>query len=277
MKKGFIFGAGGAVIVLAAVYMLFGRKALVPVENVERFNISSEGLMRISEISNKTGILYSEAVTYYMLENSFFDERLPYDDKDIEDFFINYDKIKSKYKQRQVKPYNELIKRIFDDIEAFPVEEEYYSQCFYGDSYGALRTYGGKREHRGTDIIYTENIRGIVKVCSMTDGIVEKLGWNEKGGYRAGIRSKNNIYYYYAHLDSYAEKLCVGSKVKAGDFLGYMGDSGYSKDEGTKGLFPVHLHLGIMPATRLKYGELWINPYPFLKYAEAEYEKNTEN
>ena len=31
---------------------------------------------------------------------------------------------------------------------------------------------------------------------------------------------------------------------KAGDFLGFMGDSGYGQ-EGTKGKFPVHLHIGI--------------------------------
>lgn len=33
--------------------------------------------------------------------------------------------------------------------------------------------------------------------------------------------------------------------MKAGDLLGYMGDTGYSTVEGTTGNFPVHLHLGI--------------------------------
>ena len=35
-----------------------------------------------------------------------------------------------------------------------------------------------------------------------------------------------------------------GKTVKAGELLGYMGDSGYGK-EGTVGKFPVHLHFGI--------------------------------
>ena len=47
-----------------------------------------------------------------------------------------------------------------------------------------------------------------------------------------------------------------------------MGDSGYSKVEGTKGVFPVHLHLGISPYSSLSKEELWINPYVFLRSAE---------
>ena len=74
----------------------------------------------------------------------------------------------------------------------------------------------------------------------------------------------NHAYFYYAHLDSYAE-LEKGDPVKAGDLLGYMGDSGYG-EEGTTGEFPVHLHLGIY----LKEGteEISVNPYPVLRYAE---------
>ena len=46
-----------------------------------------------------------------------------------------------------------------------------------------------------------------------------------------------------------------------------MGDSGYG-EEGTKGKFPVHLHVGICPKTNLSEEELWINPYPFLRLIE---------
>ena len=58
-----------------------------------------------------------------------------------------------------------------------------------------------------------------------------------------GILAPGGAYFYYAHLDSYAD-LKEGDPVKAGDFLGYMGDSGYG-EEGTTGKFPVHLHVGI--------------------------------
>ena len=45
-----------------------------------------------------------------------------------------------------------------------------------------------------------------------------------------------------------------------------MGDTGYSKTEGTTGNFPVHLHVGIY----IFHGEeeISVNPYWVLKYLE---------
>ena len=53
--------------------------------------------------------------------------------------------------------------------------------------------------------------------------------------------------------------------VKAGDILGFMGDSGYGP-EGTVGQFVVHLHLGIYVYPDDK--EISINPYSILRYIE---------
>ena len=58
-------------------------------------------------------------------------------------------------------------------------------------------------------------------------------------------------------------------KIKAGTLLGYMGDTGYGKVEGTSGNFAVHLHFGIYIATK-NYSELSVNPYTVLKYLEAK-------
>ena len=135
----------------------------------------------------------------------------------------------------------------------------------YCDSWMQSRTFGGKRGHEGCDIMASVNTRGVYPVVSMTDGVVEAVGWLKLGGWRIGIRSPNGGYFYYAHLDSYAEQLAEGDTVRAGDFLGYMGDSGYGK-EGTRGKFPVHLHVGIyiFPEGR----EVSVNPFSVLKYAE---------
>ena len=114
----------------------------------------------------------------------------------------------------------------------------------YVDSWQADRSFGGDRHHEGCDIITSVNRRGVYPVVSMTDGTVEQLGWLKLGGWRIGIRSPGGMYYYYAHLESYAEDLQVGSEVLAGQFLGFVGDSGYG-EEGTTGQFVVHLHLGI--------------------------------
>jgi murein DD-endopeptidase MepM/ murein hydrolase activator NlpD len=60
-----------------------------------------------------------------------------------------------------------------------------------------------------------------------------------------------------------------GQSVKAGDIIGYMGDTGYSKTEGTTGNFPVHLHVGILYPYPLAGDEFWINPYVFLRNIEG--------
>ena len=73
-----------------------------------------------------------------------------------------------------------------------------------------------------------KNTPGYYPVVSMTDGVVTEKGWLEKGGWRIGITAPTGAYFYYAHLDSYAE-LEKGDPVKAGDLLGYMGDSGYGE------------------------------------------------
>ena len=155
---------------------------------------------------------------------------------------------------------------ITNDIRCFPVSYDSVNNVgiSYVDSWGAARSYGGDRVHEGTDIMAGNNERGYFPVVSMTDGKVEKLGWLELGGYRVGIRSASGAYYYYAHLDSYADGLKEGMDIKAGSVIGTMGDSGYG-DEGTKGKFDVHLHLGIY------YGEdeISFNPYHILKVIDG--------
>ena len=101
-------------------------------------------------------------------------------------------------------------------------------------------------------------------MLSMSDGVVEQIGWLKLGGYRVGIRSPKGVYFYYAHLYSYAPGIRRGTKIRAGDVIGYMGDSGYGEKEGTVGKFPVHLHLGIYRKDT-KYGEYSVNPYKFLQ------------
>ena len=155
--------------------------------------------------------------------------------------------------------------KVWDDAEVFPVQE---NGIVYENSWMFERSYGGLRGHEGTDLMPPENLPGHFKVVSMTEGTVEKIGWLEKGGYRIGIRSPRGGYYYYAHLDSYAQEFVPGQSVEAGELLGYMGDSGYGP-EGTSGRFDVHLHLGIYLETETA-SELSVNPYWLLRYLEEK-------
>ena len=148
---------------------------------------------------------------------------------------------------------------INEDMKYFPVPLEYRSEITYEDSFGAYRNNGG---HEGCDIMDIENVPGRIPIISATDGIVTNMGWLFLGGYRIGITSDNGVYYYYAHLYSYASGIKVGDRITAGQFLGFMGDTGEGI-EGTSGKFPVHLHFGIY--TGIEEGnEKAVNSYPYL-------------
>ena len=183
---------------------------------------------------------------------------------------LMFGKLSEKHGDGEEKPwqeYSEMEQLIWEDVKYFPVPEFINDSSLsvtYVNSWMAERTYGGKRGHEGTDIMASENERGIYPIVSMSDGIVTKKGWLEKGGYRIGITSPNGVYFYYAHLDSYAN-ISIGDKVQAGDILGYMGDSGYGP-EGTIGKFDVHLHLGIYIYPDGE--ETSVNPYWVLRYIE---------
>lgn len=166
--------------------------------------------------------------------------------------------------------YMEIVDDIFEELQCFPVIKEETDGNYpvsYCDSWGAERTYGGERQHEGCDLMADVNERGRYKVCSMTDGVVENIGWLEMGGWRIGIRSDSGIYYYYAHLDSYEKAFEKGERISAGQILGRMGDSGYGKEPDTKGKFDVHLHVGIY-VKDLSGEERAINPYWYLKHLE---------
>ena len=126
------------------------------------------------------------------------------------------------------------------------------------------RNYKGSGVHEGTDIMASKNVRGLYPVVSISEGVVTNLGWLEKGGWRVGITSPGGVYFYYAHLESYAD-IQEGDTVMAGQLLGFMGDSGYG-EEGTVGKFDVHLHLGIYSWNSGE--EISVNPYYLLQYLE---------
>lgn len=172
-------------------------------------------------------------------------------------------------KKNEFAQIKSIYDQLFTDIACFPVprsSNEAVPDITFCDTFFEARTYGGDRLHEGCDLMGDKMERGYYPVVSMTEGTVEKVGWLEQGGYRLGIRSPSGIYYYYAHFYSYSRDWKAGDKVTPGTLLGFMGDSGYGKAEGTVGNFPVHLHLGIYLRTQ-HHEELSINPYWLLVYA----------
>lgn len=217
-----------------------------------------EGLLEVIKDIDAPG----ETLAVYWLESGFAEEALSIETGDILDCRKRWERA------RGWGEYLAACQAVWDDLTYFPVAESSSDKSLtvsFEDSWMFERSYKGERGHEGTDIMPSENERGLYPVVSMTDGVIENKGWLELGGYRLGIRAPHGAYFYYAHLESYAD-IKEGDEVRAGDLLGFMGDSGYSKKEGTTGKFPVHLHLGIYLYKDDQ--EISVDPYPALRYVE---------
>ncbi|MGE5654021.1 MAG: stalk domain-containing protein [Bacillota bacterium] len=129
------------------------------------------------------------------------------------------------------------------------------------DTFGAGRSWSPDgpvaRSHEGTDIMSPKG----TPIVAAADGVITNFGWNQLGGWRITYRVDGTDYsFYYAHLSRYAPGLGQGSRVRAGQLLGYVGDSGYGP-EGTTGMFDPHLHFGIYDGSFDA-----INAFPFLQF-----------
>lgn len=162
---------------------------------------------------------------------------------------------------KKQEKHNRIYNEIATDMEYFPIPLYFRNRIMYEDTYGADRMQG---YHEGCDIMDVFDEPGQIPIVSCCDGVITNLGWLFLGGYRIGITGNNGIYFYYAHLDSYAEGLEIGDTVYGGQLIGFMGNSGEG-EEGTVGKFPTHLHFGIYPI----HDEMTaVNPYPYLKTLE---------
>lgn len=182
-----------------------------------------------------------------------------------------YLRLLKQYYPRKLQNMQKTELAVWEDLKYFPVplcETNGSLVTSFENSWKFARNFGGERQHEGTDIMALVNERGRYPIVSMTDGTVEKIGWLRLGGYRIGIRSPSGGYYYYAHLYDYAKDFKEGDEVKAGELLGFMGDSGYG-EEGTIGQFAVHLHVGIYVDDE-NGKEMSLNPYWALKWLEAQ-------
>jgi len=140
----------------------------------------------------------------------------------------------------------------------------------HSDDFGNPRSYGYSRPHLGHDLFASVGTPIIAVEC----GTVEAMGWNQYGGWRVGIRSLDNKrYYYYAHLRKdkpYAKGLAIGSRVHAGDVIGYLGNTGYSKRENATNIKQAHLHFGLQiifnETQKDGSNQIWIDAYDLFRF-----------
>jgi murein DD-endopeptidase MepM/ murein hydrolase activator NlpD len=123
----------------------------------------------------------------------------------------------------------------------FPV---YGVSRFVADTFGAFRGDVSGGWHHGDDIFAAVG----TPVLAIADGVVFSVGWNSVGGWRLWLRDARGNEFYYAHLSAYSPLAVDGAFVRAGDVLGFVGDTGDA--EGT----PSHLHFEIHPVRLLGRG-----------------------
>ena len=131
----------------------------------------------------------------------------------------------------------------------FPV----YGPASFSDDFGSARADTGW--HHGNDVFAPLG----APVLAVTDGTVFLVGWNTIGGNRFWLRDMQGNEFYYAHLSAFSPLARDGAHVKAGDVIGFVGNTGDAA--GT----PTHLHFEIHPAALLSMGyDGVIDPYPYL-------------
>jgi murein DD-endopeptidase MepM/ murein hydrolase activator NlpD len=85
-------------------------------------------------------------------------------------------------------------------------------------------------------------------------GTVKRMGSGGLGGISVWLRGASGDEYYYAHLDSWAPGLAVGTAVALGGPIGTVGNTGNAQ-------YTVpHLHFELHPG-----GGGAVNPYPTVK------------
>ena len=140
------------------------------------------------------------------------------------------------------------------DVLAVPVQG--VARGSIRDSWGDPRD-NGLRAHHGTDVMAPAN----TPVLAASTGTVEKMWTSAAGGTTLYVRSPARTWtYYYAHLAGYAGGLHEGQVVRAGDVIGYVGDTGNA------GAGNFHLHFGLtrtLPEQHWYEGED-VDPYPYL-------------
>jgi murein DD-endopeptidase MepM/ murein hydrolase activator NlpD len=115
----------------------------------------------------------------------------------------------------------------------------------FRDSWGEPRP--GGRSHTGTDMVAALG----TPLVAIEAGTIRNMSFHYAGGIGLDIITDGGIRWYYAHLNGYAPGIAEGTRVVAGQVVGYVGETGNARNP--------HLHLAYAPG-----GGYHENPYPIV-------------
>ncbi len=131
-------------------------------------------------------------------------------------------------------------------LKVFPVDPA--GKPTVSDDFGKPRGDKGERSHQGNDIFAPSG----TPVLAVDEGKVTHRT-NKLGGTVAFLHANDGTRYYYAHLSGYEGP---PRKVKAGEVIGFVGNSGNAASTAP------HLHFEVSPSGN---GKDNINPFPLLQ------------
>ena len=134
-------------------------------------------------------------------------------------------------------------------LSFFPVQ----GPCGFTDSWGAPRSNG--RRHQGVDILAKTGLY----VYAVRDGVLTKKYVDTPGGLSGNgwrLTATDGTYFFYAHFSAFPAGLAVGSVVKAGQIIGFIGMTGSAGAP--------HLHFEVHPG-----GGEPINPTPTVRAVDG--------
>lgn len=139
-----------------------------------------------------------------------------------------------------------------------PLTATPYVYPVYGSSSSA-DTYGNAKENNayqhGVDIF-----GGLGQpIVAAATGTLYSVGWNHASGNRLWLRDRQGNQFLYAHLSAFSTLAANGAHVRAGQVIGFMGDTGNS------GGLATHLHFEVHPVSMLFLGfDGAVDPSPYL-------------
>jgi murein DD-endopeptidase MepM/ murein hydrolase activator NlpD len=150
-----------------------------------------------------------------------------------------------------VRSAPEVVARLSRGGYVFPI----FGTAAFGNTFGAFRGDVAGKWHHGEDLVAPFD----TPILAVASGTLFSVGWNDLGGWRLWLRDDAGNEFYYAHLSAYSPLAIAGKRVRAGDVLGFVGDSGDAEGG------PPHLHFEIHPVDLLVHGyDGAVAPYPFL-------------
>jgi murein DD-endopeptidase MepM/ murein hydrolase activator NlpD len=114
----------------------------------------------------------------------------------------------------------------------------------YIDTYGAFRGDVPGKWHHGDDIFAPLG----TPVVAVASGTINRVGWEKVGGWRLWVRDSVGDEFYYAHLSGYAPTDLRTNRIRAGEVIGFIGNTGDAFTTSP------HLHFEIHPRPLLHLG-----------------------